>query len=78
MTVSQAEVRGEGVDILGRGESLVRGVETNQYTWEEQAAQLTPVSWANVGFRQMMKRLHPCLDVVCLCACSITQSCQTL
>lgn len=55
MTVSQAEVRGEGVDILGRGESLVRGVETNQYTWEEQAAQLTPVSWANVGFSQMTK-----------------------
>ena len=27
--VSQAEVRGEGVDILSRGENLVRGVETN-------------------------------------------------
>ena len=65
---------GEGLDILGRGESLVKGVETKKYTWEEQAAQLTPVRWADVGFGQVMKLLHPRLTVWTLCVYVRAQS----
>ena len=44
MTISQAEVGGvPGERILGKEKSLVKGVETKQCPWEEQAAQLAPV-----------------------------------